>query len=340
MSMLRMVLAAATVLVCPAAPAAQLSECLPVGVALINVRIGSGPPVPAMLEGGIETPLTLFDAATGTLLWSAAGHAAALQRIPGLDAPITGSLTAIDLDNDGLHDRIYAGDMAGRLWRLELRHAAAAAEWASASLFGDFSNDQGRGFIAPADVSLSAPPGSSPWLNIAIGTAAPGNPAASNRLYVLRDPDIAPSGKPPRPLHERDLHRAQALPQENADSPPDPDHQGWYIELGSGHVLAPTLTVNHRAVLVISSSVPLDGAACEVFVRIAELDLLREALIPASLRGEPTRPLAVPVPAGATLEIARVTAGIAECTLAGEHVPACDVDTRARRTWWRRTDAE
>jgi hypothetical protein len=340
--MLRQALGVVAALACSATHAAQLSDCLPRGAALLNVRIGPGPALSAILEGGIETPLTLFESATGNLLWSAADHASAIQQVAGMDAAITGSLTAIDLDNDGLHDRIYAGDMAGRLWRLDLHHGAAAPEWASASVFGDFSNDEGRGFIAPADVSLSAPPGLPAWLNIAIGTAAPGNAGANNRFYLLRDPSITPSAPAAtrQPVRERDLRRVQALPQENVDTAPDPDSRGWYIELGGGHVLTPSLTVNHRAVLVISSAIPLDGAACEVFVRIAELDLLQESVVPAGADGDWTRRMDAAVPAGATLEIARVEAGIAECSLAGERIPDCDVDTRARRTWWRRTDAE
>jgi hypothetical protein len=337
----RLVIGVMAGLLCPATLSAQLSECLPMGGALLKVRIGSGPAVSAVLKGGIETPLALFEATSGNLLWSAAEHASAIHQVAGLEAAITGSLTAIDLDNDGLHDRIYAGDMAGRLWRLDLNHGATATEWASASVFADFSNNEGRGFLAPADVSLSAPPGMPPWLNIAIGTAAPGNPAANNRFYVLRDPSFAPSpaGATRQPVRERDLRHVQTLLQQNVGTLPDPDSRGWYIELGGGHVLTPSLTVSNRAVLVISSAIPLEGAACEVFVRIAELDLLRESIVPASA-GEWTRRMDAAVPAGATLEIARVEAGIAECSLAGERIPACDVDTRARRTWWRRTDAE
>lgn len=344
----RSCLAAATLALVAAGSAGSaepVADCLPKGTVPIIVRIGDGPPAAARLEGGIGTPLTLFHATSGALLWSAAAHSAAIQPFAGLDTPVTGSLAVVDLDADGVHDRIYVGDMAGRLWRFDLRHGAAAQQWAAGGIFADFSNPEGRGFLAPPDVSLSAPPGSPPWLNIAMGTAAPGNPAADNRFYALRDFDVdAGSGTARQdswqPLREQDLHRAQTPERTPLDvTETAAQAPGWYIELGSGHVIAPTLTVDYRAVLVIATALPQVGAACEVFVRIADLDLLEPPNAIHSIEQRGT-PLDAAVPASATLHIGAVADGMAECTLNGQRVPACDVDTRPRKTWWRRTDAE
>lgn len=344
--MSRLTAATLALLAAGSAGGSQLvADCLPKGTVPIVVRIGDGPPVGARLEGGIETPLTLFHATSGALLWSAAAHSAAIQTFAGLDAPVTGSLAVADLDADGVHDRLYVGDMAGRLWRFDLRHGAAAPQWATGGIFADFRNTEGRGFVAPPDVSLSAPPGTLPWLNIAMGTAAPGNPAANNRFYALRDFAVNAGWSAARheqwqPLREQDLHRVQT-PQRTPQGATETAAQGpgWYIELGSGHVITPTLTVDYRAVLVIATALPQAGAACEVFVRIADLDLLEppDAIDTIEVR---STPLDAAVPASATLRIDAVVQGIAECTLDGQRVPACDVDTRPRKTWWRRTDAE
>jgi len=326
--------------------AEPVAGCLPKGAVPIVVRIGDAPPVAARLEGGIQTPLTLFHATSGALLWSAAAHPAAIQAIQGLDAPVTGSLAVIDLDADGVHDRLYVGDMAGRLWRFDLHHGAAARQWASGGIFADFRNPDGRGFLAPPDVSLSAPPGRSPWLNIALGTAAPGNPEANNRFYALRDFGVdagwsTAQQEPWQPVREQDLHRARTPerpPQDSTET--NAQHPGWYIELGSGHVIAPTLTVDHRAVLIIATALPQEGTACEVFVRIADLDLLEPPDDPTRSIAERSTSLDAAVPASANLHVGAVVQGVAGCTLDGHRVPACDVDTRPRRTWWRRTDAE
>lgn len=331
----------------PAGSAEIASGCLPTSSVPVTVRIGDAPASHALLEGGIETPLSLFDAETGHLLWSAAAHAAAIQTFPHMDAAFTGSFAAIDLDADGTHDRIYAGDMAGRIWRFDLQHGASAEEWATGGIFADFSNAEGRGFLAAPDVSLSAPPGGAPWLNIAIGTAAPGNPAASNRFYALRDHAVHASWSAQQyeewqPLREEDLLQVRGTVQAVADAAAaaEPAHPGWYVELGSGHVVTPTLTINHRAVLVIAAAVPREGAPCEIFARIASFDLREQQIIPIDPDGAWRAPLPEATPAAANLTLILMEDGIAECTLADQRVPACDVDTRPRKTWWRRTDAE
>jgi Tfp pilus tip-associated adhesin PilY1 len=322
------------------------ADCLPDVSVQVMVRIGDAPPVAAALEGGIETPLSLFEVGSRRLLWSAAAHATAIQEFPGMTAAFTGSIAAIDLDGDGLHDRIYAGDMAARVWRLDLHHRAAATQWATGGVFADFSNPEGRVFLAAPDISLAAPPGSASWLNLAFGTAAPMNPAANNRLYVLHDPglDHAWSGEALAswvPVREEDLSRVTAVPAttDEVPAPTVPAHPGWYVELGSGHVVAPSLTVHNRVVLAIAEVVPRDGEPCEVFTRIAAVDLAtRQVITMGPAQGRQT--IATPIPANATFTLGQAAEGIAPCTLAGQRINACDVDTRPRRTWWRREDAQ
>lgn len=328
--------------------AGPVPGCLPRVSTALTVRIGQEPPIAALLEGGIETPLSLFDAASGRLLWSAGLAPLAIQPFDGMDAGFAGSIAAIDLDADGLHDRIYAGDLAARLWRFDLQHGAASSGWAVGGVFADFSNTEGRSFIAAPDLSLISPPGAPTWLSITIGTAAPGNPAANNRLYALRDHAAfqawdAKAYEDWQPLRESDLTRIQAITQEiqeAAEAAPDGPGPGWYVELGSGHVLAPTLTVHDRAVLVVAAAIPRDGAGCEILARIAQIDVKSGRVI----RGDGDSPwqaaLPRPVPAGERLIITGTAGpGMALCSLAGHRVDACDIDTRPRETWWRRDDA-
>ncbi|HWL61935.1 MAG TPA: hypothetical protein VNQ32_04015 [Steroidobacteraceae bacterium] len=313
----------------------------------VTARIGDAPPVAALLEGGIETPLSLFEASTRRLLWSAADHPGALQTFADMDAAFFGSIAAIDLDADGLHDRIYAGDIAGRLWRFDVHHGAAAADWTTGGVLADFTNTDGRGFIAAPDVSLSSPPGAAPWLNIAIGTAAPGNASASNRFYVLRDHAGLDSWTDEdyeawKPVQEKDLVLVNATVQSAADVANfiDPSSPGWYIELGSGHVVAPSITVNHRVVLSIAASIPR-GGSCEVLTRIASLEIGQGRVVPAaSAPGSWTSLLPRPLLLSERFSLGSPQGTVARCTLGGQRIAACDVDTRPRKTWWRREDAE
>ena len=91
------------------------ADCLPDVSVQLMVRIGDAPPVAAALEGGIETPLSLFEVGSRRLLWSAAAHATAIQEFPGMTAAFTGSIAAIDLDGDGLHDRVVVEQEVGWL---------------------------------------------------------------------------------------------------------------------------------------------------------------------------------------------------------------------------------
>lgn len=321
-------------------------SCLPRVSVPVTVRIGDAPALAAYLEGGLEAPLGLFEAGSGRRLWWAGAHPAATQVFPAMTAGFTGSLTAIDLDGDGLHDRLYAGDMAGRLWRFDLHHGAGAQSWTSGGVFADFSNDEGRVFLAAPDVSLSSAAGP-PRLTIAIGTAAPGNAAANNRFYVLHD--VADERwtdedfEDREPVREADLAHIEAtvgsaeVAAQATDSGP-----GWYVELGQGHVIAPSLTVRDRAVLSIAAAVPQRPGPCEVFVHIASLDLPRRQVLPADDDTGRTWRMALPelVPATARLDLSLEDDGILRCALGGQRVAACDVDTRPRRTWWRRADAQ
>lgn len=346
---LRLAHCVAVLLLCVGAytPAAEPYSCLPAVSVPVNARIGNAPQVAALLEGGIETPLSLFEAGTGRLLWSAADYRGATQVFAGMDAAFFGSIAAIDLDADGLHDRLYAGDISGRLWRFDVHHGAAAEYWTTGGVFADFSNTDGRGFIAAPDVSLSSPPGAAPWLNIAIGTAAPGNPSASNRFYVLRDHAVLDSWTAEEydawdPLEEEDLVRVNATVQAAADAADfiDPASPGWYIELGSGHVVAPSLTVNHRVVLAIAASIPR-GGSCEVLTRIASVELEQGRVVPdASTTGNWATTLPGPLLLAEQFSVGGLQGTVAQCTLGGQRVAACDVDTRPRKTWWRREDAE
>jgi len=326
------------------AGAAELANCLPQTPLLLNIHIGGAPDVQrALLIGGSTPALRLVDVESGAVLWSAGATTPVSQRFAAMTAAFSGSIVAVDTDNDGLHDRLYAGDVAGRLWRFDLHNGATADAWASGGVFADFSNGAGRGFRAPADVSLTAPHGVAPWFDIALGTAAPGYVAANNRFYVLRD--YAPFNawtnaqyRDWQALRETDLAQITTV-----GAPRDERlHAGWFIELGSGEVLTASLTVGGHIVLAVAESTTQAVSGCRSAFTIATLDAARPQPL-LDPHGEWRKPLPEPVPTDSIFTLDAVTdadASRALCTFGGTHIADCDVDTHPRRTWWRRADAE
>jgi hypothetical protein len=304
----------------------------------LAVRIGAAAPAHAQLVGGSAPALRVVDADTGTTLWSA-GTAAASQRFDAMTAGFAGSFIALDTNGDGLHDRLYAGDLAGRLWRFDLHNGATTDTWASGGVFADFSNTSGRLFLAPPDVSLAAD-ATRRWFSIAIGTAAPGRSDANNRFYVLRDysPQLAWTDAQYAewpPLREADLLDASAV------RPTTIPEAGWFMQLHGGDVIAQALTVSGRTVFAIAeASGPLTG--CRSAFSVVSIDAQR-----ARVLGEDTgtwrRPLAGEHTIDSAFQLTVATGGDiarALCSFGTEAVADCEVDLRAHRTWWRRGDAE
>lgn len=321
--------------------AAEALDCIPSAPVPLTVRIGSdAPPQRALLVGGDAPALRVVDAGSGATLWSAGAATPASQRYAAMTAEFAGSLIALDTDNDGLHDRVYAGDLAGRLWRLDLHNGVAAADWTSGGVFADFSNPAGRGFRAPPDVSLTMNHGAAPWLNIAVGTAASGRADADNRFYLLRD--HAPfhawtqaQYEDWQPLHEDDL----SLVNTTSGSPPSQNPAGYYIELGRGEVITPSLTVSGRIVIAIAD--PTSSLGCRSTFSVAALELLQgRPLLDADGNWRRTLPGDAPATATFALRMAPGSTTSALCSLGDARAAECDVELAPRRSWWRRGDAE
>jgi len=79
-------------------------------------------------EDAAGNAVFLVDLEDGTLLWSAgapdAGHDLELEA---MTHSIPAAPRVIDLTRDGLADRLYVGDMGGRLWRFDIRNGNARA---------------------------------------------------------------------------------------------------------------------------------------------------------------------------------------------------------------------
>jgi hypothetical protein len=336
----------------PAAAATE-SQCRAMTELTIRVRFAGEAPREVVIESNLPSGFRLLDSTSREELWSTGPDPARTQQFASMDAGFGTSFAALHLDADGVHDRLYAGDRAGRLWRFDLRAGARPAAWIEAALLADLrAPGGGRGFVARPDVALIHTATGATWLNIAIGTANTGAPRADHRFYVLRD---STTERPGTPLLERDLELLS--PPAVADRS---SGRGYYLQLGSAQVLAQALTLNgliHFTVVEIPRNLV---AACRA-------DTLPDTLVPLSVtvlratdgalepadaadninRASDTRdlrrPLATPLPASAGVELAAqpdTASGLVPCRIAAQALPGCSLDTRPRRSWWRREDAD
>lgn len=70
----------------------------------------------------------IVDALTGSLLTSFGGDASHDITVADMTAPIVTQLVVYDSNGDGLDDRIYAGDIAGDVWRVDLKPGFTASD--------------------------------------------------------------------------------------------------------------------------------------------------------------------------------------------------------------------
>jgi hypothetical protein len=280
----------------------------------------------------------------------------ALLQAPGMDATLLAPPTLVDLNGDGLDDRIYIADAAGRIWRIDLDNTAPAEDRAKAVLFADLSPQGNRGFIAAPDVALHQQAGAAPWLSIAIGSYSTALPA-DNRFYVLRDTAWLPSSlseasdaDTPLPLRDADLLAADATIG-LGDLANDPALRGYYLPLDAEQVFAASLTIN--GVVVFTTAPPSIGCAAlstPTQIQVRAIDATNAA--PALDMNADGLTLRNPHAANSTVRIATAqdqTPSQSEapnnrlllrCLIDAEPIPGCQLDTRPHRQYWLREDAD
>lgn len=308
------------------------AECPTIQPAHIRVQLdGSDQPIEALLLTGVEPVLRIADADTGQVLWSAGATSSARQQLFDGNTRITTSLTVLDTDSDGVHDRIYAGDHAGRIWRVDLHNGNDAERFASGSVFAELGAAGGqRAFLAAPDVSLAFDGAGTAWLNIAAGTTGL---SGENRLFVLRDYAARTQWSDAehrrwRPPHEQDLHAGGLA----TDLPAPP---GYYFDLGAAQIFTPSITINGKVTYAVAATAIRD-AGCNTRVRIGKFNIADGAGAQVTTHGD----AAAGLPLRAQLESGERNHGLIRCTLGNAIVPQCSGFDPVRRSWWRREDAD
>ena len=171
----------------------------------------------------------VVDILTGSLIWKYT-HDEDPSR---MTYSIPSDISKVDTDGDGNVDRLYVGDMGGRIWRFDIGNANNTGSWTGNVIF----NAQGKIFYPP-DVTLENDAGN--YEMLFFGTGDRENPKGDlgsiNRLYAVKD-------KPPyphTPMGEGDLKDVtEDLLQEPGTSGSTKNSimndlrnlQGWFIKL-------------------------------------------------------------------------------------------------------------
>jgi hypothetical protein len=333
-------------------PAAD-ADCRTARPLRMTVRFSGEASREVLLESTIPPGFRLLDPLSREEVWSTGPGTTNSQASAAMDADFGVSFTAVDLDADGVHDRLYAGDRAGRLWRFDLRSGARPTAWMHATIIAKLgASGGGRSFIAPPDVAFITSLSGQSWLNISLGTANTGQPRSDHRFYVLRD---SLTERRQVPLVEADLEQLAPpakIAHENAN--------GYFLPLGGAQVLTQSLTLNgHVHFVTVETSRNLLAACSTGMLPTAPVTLsvtvlrVEDGTVPPqqgpaanfddSAPPPWRRPLAGALPAGSVVELSTATAdsrGRVPCVVGGEPLPTCFLDTRPKRSWWRREDAD
>lgn len=106
--------------------------------------------VPTADEPAKGNVIYMINAKTGRLLWSTSGEngVARNTKTDEMIHSITGEITVLDRDNDGLMDHLYAADLGGQVFRADFENARPAA-----SGFTQVDNFSGKNVVRILDAS-------------------------------------------------------------------------------------------------------------------------------------------------------------------------------------------
>lgn len=155
-----------------------------------------------MAPDGSGTGISMLDLVSGAELWRAGPDAGADRQLSGMIRSIPTQVRVIDTSGDGLADRMYASDMGGQIWRLDIINGEPAsslvnggviAQLGAEGLAAPSAADTRRFYNAP-DVSIFTDQlHDRRYIAISIGSGYRAHPydlSAADRFYSIRDPDV------------------------------------------------------------------------------------------------------------------------------------------------------
>jgi type IV pilus assembly protein PilY1 len=240
---------------------------------------------PPYAKDTIGNRIYMVDAKTGSLLWYAGGPGTGAPKLSldEMNNSIPAPVSVIDSNGDGFADRMYAGDMGGRVWRFDLFNGKEAASLvtggvlarlgagvAAATSPGTPAQSTVRRFYNAPDVSLIQQGDDDPYYNVAIGSGYRGHPLnkdTSDAFYSLRDKRpfaqmTTSDWASYKPITESDTGLID-ISSNPLGTPIAAADRGWKYHFDSGNkgekVLAPSTTFNN--VVLFNTYQPSDGTS-------------------------------------------------------------------------------
>jgi len=179
-----------------------------------QIKNGNGTKAVAFIGGGYDTnqdnsspssdthgrAVYVVDILTGSQIWkySNSNNSSMKYCIPSDIAPI-------DVNGDGLIERLYVGDVGGQIWRFDIGDMAnnGTASWTAKVIF----TTSGKIFYPP-DVTFESDRGSGTYDMLFFGTGdreKPNDTSVVNTLYAVKDYDNDTNPPVPLPLTESNL---------------------------------------------------------------------------------------------------------------------------------------
>lgn len=187
----------------------------------------------------------IVDAITGSLVWSAStgtgttnctGKTPTTCKVSGMNYSIPSDITLLDRNRDGKIDRLYAADIAGNIWRVDLEPLAGNTpdKWQITQLASLGTGSNRKFFFAPDVVPTGTAGGLGSFDAVLLGSGDREHPlyasssrSTANRFYMVKDTKTGNDGSGATVISESDLFDASATKYANQLS-------GYYVSLGSG----------------------------------------------------------------------------------------------------------
>ncbi|MEW8029912.1 MAG: hypothetical protein AB2806_19525 [Candidatus Thiodiazotropha sp.] len=225
----------------------------------------------------------IVDAANGSLLESIS-NSDAMHTIAGMDYAIPGDLATVDINGNGLVDRIYAADVGGKIIRMDFADDDNSGNNISGGIVADVNRGSSahRKFFTTPQIGYYAK-STRQFLVLLIGTGDHANPLDStirDRFYMIKDGDIWEDRITREPAGERDFINATSTILNNGEVLSD-QARGWFINLDAGEKSFSRAILydyaifftTYRANRVVSDN-PCEAASTTGTARIYGLDLI------------------------------------------------------------------
>lgn len=140
----------------------------------------------------------MVDAKTGARLWWASSTATSGGlELTNMTHSIPSDLTVFDIDGDTYADRIFTVDIAGNLWRLDIKtENTGADDFATGGIIAKLSGTDSansRHFFNAPSVALMRERGTEEFLAIAVGSGIRTNPlneTIQDKFYLIKDYNV------------------------------------------------------------------------------------------------------------------------------------------------------